>query len=119
MKFARGDMVTAAFQGDLGKPRPAVIIQADEFIDQHVTLLLCPLSTFLTDSAAFRPTIEPSEANGLKARSQLMADKLTHLKKSAIRQIIGHVSDGDMALLEAAIINIVGLRHSSMPIVRL
>lgn len=111
MKFARGDMVTAAFQGDLGKPRPAVIIQADNYIEHHVTLLLCPFSSFLSDAADFRPTIEPSETNGLKERSQAMADKITHLKKASIRQIIGHLSEDDMSKLELAIINITGLQQ--------
>jgi len=111
VKFARGDMVTAAFQGDLGKPRPAVIIQADNYIEHHVTLLLCPLSTFLSDAADFRPTIEPSETNGLKERSQAMADKITHLKKAAIRQVIGHLSEDEMSTLELAIINITGLQQ--------
>ena len=32
----RGDFVTIAMQGDLGKPRPALVIQADQF-DQHAT----------------------------------------------------------------------------------
>jgi len=27
----RGDFVTVALQGDLGKPRPALIVQADRF----------------------------------------------------------------------------------------
>ncbi len=40
-----------------------------------------------------------------------MADKITHLKKAAIRQIIGHVSEDDMSTLELAIINITGLQQ--------
>ena len=29
----RGDLVTVALQGDYGKPRPALVIQADQFAD--------------------------------------------------------------------------------------
>ncbi len=47
-----------------------------------------------------------------------MADKMTHLKKAAIRQIIGHLSDDEMALLETAIINITGLQQFRPPVVR-
>ncbi len=111
-------MVTAAFQGDLGKPRPAIIIHADEFIVDHVTLLLCPLTTFLADSPAFRPTIKPSGTNGLNAVSQIMVDKITHLRKSAISQVIGHLDDDEMQILEAAAITITGLRQTVMPIMR-
>jgi len=112
-------MVTAAFQGDLGKPRPAVIIHADEFIADHVTLILCPLTTFLADAPAFRPTILPAEHNGLETRSQIMVDKITHLRKAAIRQIIGHLNDDEMQMLEAAVITITGLRQSVLPITRI
>lgn len=118
MKFRRGDMVTAAFQGDLGKPRPAVILHAEEFIEDHVTLLLCPLTTFLADSPIFRPTITPSEDNGLQTTSQIMVDKMTHLRKSAIRQIIGHLNDDEMQRLETAVIAITGLRQSVLPITK-
>ncbi|MDR6816756.1 mRNA interferase MazF [Neorhizobium sp. 2083] len=112
-------MVTAAFQGDLGKPRPAVILHAEEFIEHHVTLLLCPLTTFLADSPSFRPTITPSTDNGLQTTSQIMVDKMTHLRKSAIRQIIGHLSDDEMQRLETAVITITGLRQSVLPITRI
>src|SRR3954451_8335738 len=47
MNLRRGDIVTAAFPGDLKKPRPAVILQADEFIEGHRTVLACPFSTYL------------------------------------------------------------------------
>lgn len=112
-------MVTAAFQGDLGKPRPAVIIHADEFIADHVTLILCPLTTFLADSPAFRPTIQPSKANGLNSLSQIMVDKITHLRKSAITQVIGHLDDDEIQMLEAALITITGLRQAVIPITRI
>ena len=40
----RGDIVTIALQGDHGKPRPALIVQADPFRNStHVALL--PLTT--------------------------------------------------------------------------
>ncbi|MCK8782186.1 type II toxin-antitoxin system PemK/MazF family toxin [Rhizobium sp. NTR19] len=109
-------MVTAAFQGDLGKPRPAVILQADECIEDHVTLLLCPFSTFLTDAAIFRPTVVPSPENGLQATSQIMVDKMTHLRKPAIGRVIGRLNDDEMQRLEAAVIAITGLRQSVLPI---
>jgi mRNA interferase MazF len=112
-------MVTAAFQGDLGKPRPAVILHAEELIEDHVTLLLCPLTTFLADSPIFRPTITPSKENGLQMKSQIMVDKMTHLRKSAISQIIGHLNDDEMQRLEIAVIAITGLRQSVLPITRI
>jgi mRNA interferase MazF len=45
----RGDIVIVAIAGDYGKPRPAVIVEADRFIDDYnATLdrLDSSLSTF-------------------------------------------------------------------------
>lgn len=118
MKLKRGDVVTAAFRGDLKKPRPAVILHADEFIEVHETLLLCPFSTFMADASMFRPTIEPSTGNGLQEVSQVMVDKLTHLRKVSIGRVIGQLSEIDMQRLETALIGITGLRQSVLPITR-
>lgn len=37
----RGDFVTIAMQGDFGKPRPALIIQADQFSEHSSGLYAC------------------------------------------------------------------------------
>ena len=116
MKIKRGDIVVTAFQGDLKKPRPAVILHADEYIEIHQTLLMCPFSTFLADSPNFRPTITPSSENGLESTSQIMVDKTTHARKETIRQVIGKLGNDDMARLEAALINITGLRQLILPV---
>jgi mRNA interferase MazF len=44
----RGDLVTVAMQGDFGKPRPALVIQADQF-NEHATVTVLPLNTTLSD----------------------------------------------------------------------
>lgn len=115
MTLARGDMVTASLPGDLKKPRPAVIVQADEFIEGHRTVLVCPLTTYLADAPLFRPTVEPDARNGLELRSQIMVDKITPAKKTVIGDVIGRLSDDDMARLETALINITGLRSLILP----
>jgi mRNA interferase MazF len=115
MKLKRGDLVTAAFQGGLGKPRPVVIVHAEEYIENHLTLLVCPFTSFLADSPNYRPTVIPSNENGLQFLSQIMADKITHIKKSAMGGIIGVLSDTDISRLEAALINIIGLRQTIVP----
>lgn len=114
MKLKRGDIVTAAFPGDLKKPTCGH--PAGGRIDSHTTVLACPFSTFLADAPYFRPTIDPSLDNGLEARLQIMVDKTTPARKEAIRQVIGRLSDEDMARLEAALINITGLRQMILPV---
>ena len=116
MNLHRGLMVTGVFPGDLKKPRPAVIMQADEFIEGHVTVLACPFSTFLADAPLFRPTVEPGDENGLEQRSQVMVDKITPLRKDAIGKVIGVVSAEDMQRIELALIIIAGLRGTVLPV---
>jgi mRNA interferase MazF len=115
VKLSRGDVVTASLPGDLKKPRPAVVLQADEFIDGHRTVLVCPLSTYPADAPLFRPAVEPDEANGLELPSQIMVDKTTPAKKSEIGRVIGRLSEADMARVETALINITGLRTLVLP----
>jgi mRNA interferase MazF len=114
--FRRADIVTAAFQGDLKKPRPAVILQADEYNAGQLTLLVCPLTTYLAESSFFRPVIEPTPENGLEFRSQVMVDKTSPLKKTAFGSVIGRLSVEDMTRVEFALINITGLHNSLFPL---
>ena len=66
----RGDLVTVALPGDFGKPRPALIIQADPFAETGtVTLLL--ISSTLVDAPLNRPTLRPTPENGLQKQSQV------------------------------------------------
>ncbi|ARS68166.1 hypothetical protein CN090_01905 [Sinorhizobium meliloti] len=63
----RGDLVTIALPVDFGKPRPALIIQADLFEDTGtVTVLL--VSEALLDAPLLWPTVRPTPENGLGNR---------------------------------------------------
>ena len=71
----RGDVVIVAAAGDTGKPRPAVIVQTDAFPENHASVVICQLTSELVDAPDFRVTIEPNPENGLRFKSQVMADK--------------------------------------------
>ena len=46
-RVKRGDLVVVAVPGDNGKPRPAVVVQADVFNETHVSVTLVSVtSTF-------------------------------------------------------------------------
>ncbi|AEH83149.1 hypothetical protein CN200_32190 [Sinorhizobium meliloti] len=63
----RGDLVTIALPVDFGKPRPALIIQADLFEDTGtVTVLL--VSEALLDAPLLWPTVRPTPESGLGNR---------------------------------------------------
>lgn len=111
MKLKRGDIVIAAFPGDLGKPRPAVILQNDDLNDTFTTILACPMTTHIVDAPWLRPIIAPAADNGLQEVSQIMSEKISPLRKEVIRQMIGRLDDHDLNRLEIALLHIIGLTH--------
>lgn len=48
----RGDLVTIAMQGDFGKPRPALVVQANQF-SEHGSVTVLPVTSTLRWSRSF------------------------------------------------------------------
>lgn len=103
----RGDLVTVSLQGDYGKPRPALIIQSDLLADLK-SVVLCPVTSDLR-SAAFRVTVEPSSANGLRVLSQIMVDKLATLPRMKLGEPIGRLDDEHLKQVDLALLLVVGI----------
>lgn len=93
----RGDLVTIAMQGDFGKPRPALVIQADQF-SEHATVTVLPVTSTLVAAPLLRITIRPSDENGLLKKSQVMVDKAMTVKRDKVGPAFGRI-DAD-ALVE-------------------
>jgi len=89
----RGDIVTIAAPGDYGKPRPALIIQADVFNDIHSSITVVPLTSTIVDAPLFRITLDPSRQNGLNRVSQIMVDKVLTLPREKIGRRVGHLGN--------------------------
>ncbi len=105
----RGELVTVAASGDYGKPRPAVIVQTDAFPESHASVVVCQLTSDLVDAPDFRVTIEPDSENGLRLKSQVMADKPVTIRRERIGQKIGRLNSQDMARLGIALAFVLGL----------
>ena len=103
----RGDLVTVSLQGDYGKPRPAVIIQSDLLGDLE-SVMLCPVTSDLRN-AAFRVTVEPNPANGLRALSQVMVDKISTLPRSKISEPCGRLHEERMKAVDRALLLVIGV----------
>lgn len=93
---SRGDIVSVATQGDFGKPRPALVIQSDLFLE-HPSLSILPITSYLMESPLLRITLEPNELNGLRKTSQVMVDKPTTLKRDKVG---GHIGSVDFATMQ-------------------
>jgi mRNA interferase MazF len=103
----RGDLVTVSLEGDYGKPRPALVIQSDLLTDLE-SVVLCPVTSDLRN-AAFRVTVEPNPANGLRTLSQVMVDKLATLPRTKISEPIGRLDEARMKTVDRALLLVVGV----------
>jgi mRNA interferase MazF len=104
----RGEVWTISGTGYAGKPRPAVIIQSNQF-DATASITVCIFTTNPAEAPLARLVVEPSERNGLRATSRLMADKITTIPKERLGEHIGQLDDVDMVRLNRAIMVFLGL----------
>lgn len=105
----RGDVVLAVVPGELGRPRPGVIVQADEFNEGLSTIFVCPISSDVQEGLKLRPIIEAKPSNGLRLRSQIMTDKMIPLRHDRIRRAIGQVDRETSEHLDRALLVVLGL----------
>ena len=82
----RGDLVTIAMQGDFGKPRPALVVQANQF-SEHGSVTVLPVTSTLNAAPLLRVTVQPSAENGLQKPSQVMVDKAMTVLRSRLFDI--------------------------------
>lgn len=97
--MTRGDIVTVAPQGDLGKPRPALIVQSDLF-DRHPSVVLLTITSDVRALPLFRVPVEPSAANGLVSTSDVMIDKPQAVGRDKVCQVIGRADARTMTVVD-------------------
>lgn len=105
----RGDTVIMVAPGELGRPRPAIIVQADELGDATTSVILCPITSDLTEGLSIRPIIDADDSNGLRVRSQVMTDKMLALPRNRVRRVIGTIDESTGNRLDAALLVVLGL----------
>ena len=109
MEIKRGDIVLMIAPRDLGRPRPGVIVQADEFNAEFSTIFICPMTTDIQDGFPLRPYVDPSPENGLRLRSQIMTDKMAAIRREQIRSLIGHIDVETAQQLDRSLLVVLGL----------
>jgi mRNA interferase MazF len=105
----RGDVVLVVAQGDMGRPRPGGIVQADELGSSTTSVLVCPMSSEVTEFHRLRPVVEPTVNNGLRLRSQIMTDKINALRRDRVRQVLGSLDADTSERLDSALLVVLGL----------
>lgn len=104
----RGDLVTVAMAGEFGKPRPALVIQADRF-DATGTVTVLLLSGTLVEAPLIRPTVEPSTVNNLRRTSQVMIDKAMSVRREKVGAPFGRLEDDAMLAVARSLVVFLGI----------
>jgi mRNA interferase MazF len=108
----RGELVTIAMGGDYGKPRPALVIQSDAFLDlPSVTVLR--ITSELHEWPLLRVTVAPNAANGLRKTSQIMIDKAATVPRAKLGPSIGRVEADTLRSVDLALLAFLGLDGSA------
>lgn len=102
--LTRGMVVTVASPGVYsGKPRPAVVVQADRWLQAHPSVTLCPLTSTLVEAPLVRIAVAPTPRNGLRKPSQLMVDKLFTVPIEAVGAVVGQLEPQALNELDLAL----------------
>lgn len=104
----RGDFVTVAIRGDFGKPRPALVVQANQF-DGLATLTVLPVTSAIVDAPLLRIAVEPDERNRLARRSQVMIDKIITVRRDKVGPAFGAADDELMLAVNRALLVFLGI----------
>ncbi len=104
----RGDLVTIAMQGDFGKPRPALVIQANHFSElSSVTVL--PITSTLVAAPLLRVTVQPTAEKGLQKPSQVMVDKAMTVKRDRVGPVLGRIDADTLIAVERCLAVFLGI----------
>ena len=102
--MTRGAIVIVSAKGAYtGKPRPAVVVQADLLNATHASLTICPVTSDCVDAPLFRVTLPAGDRTGLATVSQVMIDKVVSVPRAAIMRQIGHCESTELDLIEGAL----------------
>ncbi|KIJ89111.1 type II toxin-antitoxin system PemK/MazF family toxin [Rickettsia asembonensis] len=103
IEIKKGDIVVCVLSGDYGKPRPAVVIQSNSLNKTLASILVCPITTYLINTAIYRLLLTPTELNGLKSQSCIMVDKINAISIDKIDTKIGKLSFDEIIELNKAL----------------
>jgi mRNA interferase MazF len=109
VEVKRGDIVLVVVPSELGRPRPGVVVQADEFDERLSAVFICPISSDVQEGLALRPMIEAKQSNGLRLPSQIMTDKMIALRRERVRRVIGRIDKETSERLDRALLVLLGL----------
>lgn len=110
----RGEIWTVAAAGYASKPRPAVVVQADEYEElESITVCLMTSDPERAEDL-LRIQVPSSEANGLRRDSRIMIDKVVTVPRSKLGERLGILEPIILAELESSLLAFLGLTRSGV-----
>ena len=106
--MTRGDFVTIAIAGDYGKPRPALVVQANQFLE-HTSVTVLPVTSTLVTAPLLRITVQPSAENGLQKPSQVMVDKTMTVTRDKVGPSFGRIEADALVQIERCLAVFLGI----------
>lgn len=104
----RGEIWTAAGSGYATKPRPVLILQADEYAEtDSVSVLL--LTSEPVDAKFLRIPIAANTATGLDHDSFIMIDKIMTIRRASVVKRIGIAPQNALREVNRAVATFLGL----------
>jgi mRNA interferase MazF len=107
--LTRGDVVVVALPGEYGKRRHAVVIQAEPFIADFPSVLVCPITSSPLAHSVARVPVAATPDNGLSMDMMLMVDKIAAMPVNRIVRAVGRVDEAVLARLGVALATLLGL----------
>lgn len=104
----RGDIVTVVLPANLGKPRPALVVQSDLFASLP-TVTVIPMTSKLVDAPYFRLGIDPAATPGLRTPSHLMVDKISTVSRKRVGRIVGRLDHKSLRRVNRAVALFTGM----------
>jgi len=105
----RGDIViVAGGPGYAGKPRPAVVMQADPFQETD-SVTVCLMTTTDIGTSIVRIPVAPSATNKLRAPSWVMIDKVMTFERRKVGGRLGAIETARLVEVEARLAVFLGL----------
>ena len=77
--------------------------------DATDSLTVLPLTTTDVNAPLLRIPVPPNDTSGLAQISFIMVDKATTVRRSNVRQLVGHLSSQQMTQVERALMVFLGL----------
>ncbi|MGH8139474.1 MAG: type II toxin-antitoxin system PemK/MazF family toxin [Steroidobacteraceae bacterium] len=112
MPTRRGEIFTIAVSGNYGKPRPALVIQAEAF-DELPSVTVLRITSELIDAPLIRIPVAPDAQNGLRRPSQIMVDKAVTVPRIRLGPRMGRIDTPTLQTVDRSLKAFFGLEGSS------